>query len=868
MMRFNSTNRIILPLTAALVTSGILLAVFSRLAIAPFGDRTLAIDDAYIQYLDFFSYLERLLTGDASYAFSFQKGIGGNVWAVISYYLLSPLNLFLPIFNHDLQFFYNFLVLAKLSIAAATMAFYLEYRFNSLNKPMILAFAVSFGLMQYNLEQARNIMWLDSVYMFPLLLASIHYMRMSGRMFSFALLSGLTIIFNWYSALYTLLFVWIFALFETLFIFSSEENSLAQNFKLGLPYIVKVTLGIMLGIGLSAFVLFPTFAALSDGRGKIDADALAFTFALPFNLVLGLVHGVDSHNRQAALYIGDLAVAGFFSFFMVKNGRLLKGGIVLAVFVWLMLYFKPFFFIFSLLKDASSYWYRYGFLASFLILYIAVLFFSNYKNVKTDHFRKLILIHVFPFICLIVETVKPLTSAENLLITLITYAIIMFWLHAPLETKAKNVAGALVALSVCFGLVYHTYTAFDRYAQGGQRARTEYMTRERELANNALIPPKTEFFRVNMTRPFNSSPELPITANYNEGLAFGYNSIASYTSSPRDDEREFLNKLGYKRIGDNMNTVNLPILPADTLLGVRYELANIEVEGLRIDENFKDNKVYKNHFTMPLAFLLSCNELSPVNYANNPFEYTNNLYEELFHLKRPVYESVSHIEDIDENRRKGDMNRYHETLKNRNGNAFAKSSQAFFLDTTQTGAIYGYFDIDGSPGLVGTNDKLSYLVSDWLGVSVFYVPKKDNTRISLSLRDDVKIPEPQFYRVNEDVLKEASKYADQNAAVVELFEDNHIILHANAKGDSLLFTTIPKDKGWKIFVDDEKTYGQIIEGVFIGIPLKQGEHRIEFIYKLPGKEAGIICSLLSLITLLYVYLSANLNLFCRQNVGN
>ena len=172
MMRFNSTNRIILPLTAALVTSGILLAVFSRLAIAPFGDRTLAIDDAYIQYLDFFSYLERLLTGDASYAFSFQKGIGGNVWAVISYYLLSPLNLFLPIFNHDLQFFYNFLVLAKLSIAAATMAFYLEYRFNSLNKPMILAFAVSFGLMQYNLEQARNIMWLDSVYMFPLLLAS------------------------------------------------------------------------------------------------------------------------------------------------------------------------------------------------------------------------------------------------------------------------------------------------------------------------------------------------------------------------------------------------------------------------------------------------------------------------------------------------------------------------------------------------------------------------------------------------------------------------------------------------------------------------------------------------------------------------
>ena len=855
----NIRKQTILPLVAAVITGLILFAVFIRLSISPFGDKTLAISDAYIQYLDFFSYLERLLTEGASCTFTFEKGIGGNVWAVVSYYLLSPFNLFLPLFNHDLHFFYNFSVLTKLSFAAATMAFYLEYRFISLNKYILLAFSVGFGLMQYNLEQARNLMWLDSVYMFPLLLAALHYMRIGGRMFYFALLSGLTIIFNWYSALYTLLFIWLFALFETLFIFSSEKNGFVENFKLGLPYTIKVTLGIILGIGLSAFILFPTLAALSGGRGKIDTDILSLELDPPFNLILGLAYGADSNKNEAALYIGDLATIGFFSFFAVKSGRLLKCGVAIAAFIWLMLYFQPFFFLFSLLKDASSYWYRYGFLASFLILYVAALFFSNSEYEKTSRARKLFFIHFFPFVCLIMETKEPIVSAENLLITLVIYAVIMFSIFAPLETKAKRVFNIAAAISVCFGLVYHTYTALDKYTYGGQKSRVEYMAKERELAKSGLVPSETDFFRVNITRPFNISKELPITANYNEGLAFGYNPIASYTSSPRDDERNFLDKLGYKRIGDNVNTVNLPILPADALLAVRYELTNIAVDGIYKDANFKNATVYKNPFEMPLAFFIPNEKFPAIDYAGNPFEYTNKLYEELFHLNRPVYEPVLYMEDKDENRRKEDMNRYRATAMKHNdalgniGDVSAESSRAFFVSPAEKGAIYGLFDIDdGHLGIIQTNDNISYLTSYWLGVSAFYVPKKEITRVSVTLKDAVKIPEPGFYRVNESVLTEAAKVANENAAVIESFEDSRIVLRADAKEDSLLFTTIPKDKGWKIFVDGEKTYGQIIEEVFVCIPLKQGEHRVEFIYKLPGIEAGIICSLLSVVALLYI----------------
>lgn len=55
---------------------------------APFGLNSFAQVDATIQYLDFFSYLKHLLQGEASWTFSFDRGIGGNIWVVLTYLLI------------------------------------------------------------------------------------------------------------------------------------------------------------------------------------------------------------------------------------------------------------------------------------------------------------------------------------------------------------------------------------------------------------------------------------------------------------------------------------------------------------------------------------------------------------------------------------------------------------------------------------------------------------------------------------------------------------------------------------------------------------------------------------------------------------
>ncbi|MBR3361742.1 MAG: YfhO family protein [Lachnospiraceae bacterium] len=63
-----------------------------------------------------------------------------------------------------------------------------------------------------------------------------------------------------------------------------------------------------------------------------------------------------------------------------------------------------------------------------------------------------------------------------------------------------------------------------------------------------------------------------------------------------------------------------------------------------------------------------------------------------------------------------------------------------------------------------------------------------------------------------------------------------------------LFTTIPYEKGWNIYVDGKKAAYKGFYNAFIQIPLeKEGMHEVEMIYHAPGLVPGLIISAASLI---------------------
>ena len=113
---------------SGLITLLIILCIYALNGFAPFGTKTLAVMDANIQYIDFFSYLKDVIAGKNSITYSFGKTLGGSNIAVFSYYLSSPFNLLLLFFsNANLYTFFNIVVALKVvSLTLSLLAVYVN----------------------------------------------------------------------------------------------------------------------------------------------------------------------------------------------------------------------------------------------------------------------------------------------------------------------------------------------------------------------------------------------------------------------------------------------------------------------------------------------------------------------------------------------------------------------------------------------------------------------------------------------------------------------------------------------------------------------------------------------------------------------
>ena len=67
----------------------------------------------------------------------------------------------------------------------------------------------------------------------------------------------------------------------------------------------------------------------------------------------------------------------------------------------------------------------------------------------------------------------------------------------------------------------------------------------------------------------------------------------------------------------------------------------------------------------------------------------------------------------------------------------------------------------------------------------------------------------------------------------------------------MLFTSIPYENGFKVYVDDKLVDNYKVLDTFLAIDLEKGNHKIEIHYEIPGLKLGIIISAVSFIILIF-----------------
>ena len=131
----------------------------------------LVTNDCYEQYVPFFNAYYDIIHDKGSMFYSLTGSMGYDFWTVFSYYLVSPLNLImLPFDKSDIIYVVNVLIVLKIAICGGTFSVFIRNRFPKARCSRIVLFSVIYALNGFVAGYMWNIMWMDGIMLFPLVI--------------------------------------------------------------------------------------------------------------------------------------------------------------------------------------------------------------------------------------------------------------------------------------------------------------------------------------------------------------------------------------------------------------------------------------------------------------------------------------------------------------------------------------------------------------------------------------------------------------------------------------------------------------------------------------------------------------------------
>ena len=161
---------------APLAVLGVLCLLYGINGLYPFGENTISWGDMNQQVVPLLLELRNILHGEGSLFYTMQTGGGMNFYGVFLFFLSSPFS-FLSYFvqTGDMKWFMNLLLILKLMTCAVTAAVFFRVRFPNLRQRFGALLAVCYAFSGYTLLFYQNIVWLDVMYLFPLLLLGLDW---------------------------------------------------------------------------------------------------------------------------------------------------------------------------------------------------------------------------------------------------------------------------------------------------------------------------------------------------------------------------------------------------------------------------------------------------------------------------------------------------------------------------------------------------------------------------------------------------------------------------------------------------------------------------------------------------------------------
>ncbi len=632
-------------LFAGLIPAVIFMLIYIVRGIHPFGNSTVLVLDMNAQYAYFFEYLREAVTGgDLSLIYTWERALGGEFMGTYAYYIASPLSYIVCLFpKENMQDALFLIYLIKSALCGVTMSFYLHKTSDKLDKLSIIAFSTLYATMAYNMVHMHNLMWIDAVFLLPLVVLGIEQLIKLGKYKLFIISLALTIMSNYYIGYMVCIFVALYY-FYYFFAYSEKNNPCGEEKHFRKSFLRIITYS-AIAIAAAAVIILGAYYSLGLGKSDFSNpkwNELKLNYEL-FDIFYKLLPGSYDTVEPDGLpfiYCGVLTLVLVPAFFMSKKFTAKERIWSALLIIVLVASF--------IVSTLDLIWHgfqrpnwlncRFSFMLSFFLIVLAYRVYARLDTVAGRNF--IISSAIIIGFTLIVEKLAKTLVEENeflvvdkyatVLLTIVCVAVYLVLLACRKSGKNAEIISAILLCVICGEMFISgltniedldddvTFSKYDKYAQ-----------------YNSLMLPITDtinhyddgFFRA----------ETVIHRKPNDNMATNLKGLTNSTSSINADTIFFLRMMGYssksnwsKYIGGN------PV--SDSLLGLKYiisprnyddiygepvytaeefaALNGMTVEEL-IEATYADNAsgekyhetsaadyvVYKNPYALSLAFL-------------------------------------------------------------------------------------------------------------------------------------------------------------------------------------------------------------------------------------------------------------------------
>ncbi|MBE6817990.1 MAG: hypothetical protein E7517_02365 [Ruminococcaceae bacterium] len=871
-----------------LLAAAVSVFVFGVYTLSPFGDYTVLRMDLYHQYGPLFAELYDKIAQGKSLLYSWNSAGGSGFLGNFFNYLSSPFTLLIFWFSKTecVTTGISVIVFAKCIAAAGTFAYYLKKRFtqNSLSIP---AFALLYAFSAYFIAYFWNVMWLDAMVVFPLIILGIERIidRSESKIYFFSLIY--LFLTNYYMAYMVCIFSVVY--FCAYYLSNYSFGALYVPKSRDLPRFSKIRQSRLLCAGFRfgavsiaaalccSAVLIPIYKVLSASSATNDSfpGNVELYFDI-YDFIAAHLAALEPTIRSSGgdvtpnIYCGIITVMLYPLFLLNKRfgwkDKLINTLLLIGIFAVCNLNITNF--ILHGFHFPNDLPYRFSFIYSFLLLVCAYRVFRHIRDY--DH---KVLVAVGGALALIVviaqkfdlRYVNKTTIYFSLAFTLV-YTLI---LCAIVSNKFNKV---LTCVVLCCAVVCEVLVCDVPKFEFGV-SESEYVEdyAEYQKAIKAVTDTDDSFYRMELSHIPSELRMAPCWYDY-RGIDC-FSSMASETNAKMQN-----------RLGNASNNINAYMYHSQTpIYNMMYDVKYIiESERPQLNSKYYDvlhgneesKTTYRNKYDSSPGFAVNRSLLKNWNTTAifNRFEVQNEFLKQATGIDKDCLEPIKVYTDGASGCSITSFNNDEDGNGKMDFSVFDSGKTATIglnFDADKTGNYYLYIgandDIYDAKIKTDSYSKIQAIDNDPYLLDLGVLKDKEEVKITLNIGEDCSQGEAYVWvaRLNDDVFQQAyDVIADDGLLKVETFKDTYIKGEVTAKNNEILYTSITYDSGWKCYVDGVEVKPYKINDCLIGLETGEGTHTVEFKYAPAGLKAGLLISGVSIAAIALYFILKKVIIHC------